>query len=61
METIMNGEKREVSEVVGTLRRRLLGEHLAMKDEEVIDPLNDEFMKKMQKMMKVIVFKKICQ
>ncbi len=51
----MNGEKREVSEIVGTLRRRLLGEHLGMKDEEVIDPLNDDFMKKMQKMMKVIL------
>jgi len=47
----MNGSKVEVSELACTFRRRLLGEHLGMKDEDVVDPLEEGFMKKMNEMV----------
>ena len=56
MESLLNGQKVQVSETACTFRRRLLAEHLGMKEEEVIDPITEEFTEKMNKMVQVQKF-----
>jgi len=52
MESLLNGQKVQVSETVCTFRRRLLAEHLGLSEEEVIDPITDEFTQKMNERIK---------
>jgi len=53
IESILNGQKVQVSEAACTFRRRLMAEHLGLKEEEVIDPVSEEFTQKMNEQVKV--------
>ena len=43
MTSYMDGEEVQVGEFACSLRRRLLAEHLGVTEDEVMDPLADEF------------------
>ncbi len=45
----------KVGEFAVTFRKRLLGEHLGLPEEEVEDPLNDEFIVKMNTIAEVLI------
>jgi len=45
--SFMNGEAMEVNEFAHTFRKRLMAEHLGFTDDEVQDPMSDDFIYKM--------------
>ena len=51
--SFMNGEAIEVNEFAHTFRKRLMAEHLGFTDEQVVDPLTDEFIYKMSDIAEV--------
>ena len=54
MTSYMDDVEVQVGEFACTFRRRLMAEHLGMTETEVEDPLNDEFIEKMNDIAQVI-------
>ena len=51
--SFMNGEAVEVNEFAHTFRKRLMAEHLGYTNEQVVDPLTNEFIYKMSEIAEV--------
>ncbi len=59
MTSYMDDVEVQVGEFACTFRRRLMSEHLGLPEEDVEDPLNDEFIEKMNDITQVFCLKKL--